>query len=538
MINYRYSKEYVRLTNVSTDKEIASTINLLRKGNLPRSLLVDLLSERHLIYQGKSNYEVNRIRGYVMASFSEVGLPDSALNYILDELQNGRNAYMVGAAARGLRGAKYTKTQYVSFLIQSIYNLKYHDDSFDLTVFKPEWPLENPSSGRLEIFRTLQWLKGYAKGVLPELRSYLNNTKDFAPDLQEEIRKTINIIEADERELNLSCCEIESKKSIGTSRFWKSIHNIRNIGNLKVQNENGKTQTLEDIVNKKPTVIAFFYTRCMNPNKCTLTINKMGWLQKKLIQNGLDDKVNLLAFTYDPEYDTPTKMRVFGENRGMVFGSNVHVLRTRPKQFDILSDFFQLGVNHVASTVNQHRLELFLLDHNGKIKITYTRLQWKAESVFKDIEKLFKKNSPIKWINNLKNSILQTLFPVLLIFFPKCPVCWGVYLSAFGISSLQSIPYSPWLIPFIFIVILINLFIMYRKSKIRNGLIPFWISLTGGVLILIPGYLLSNEVISILGVFLILIGSLLNSLSFKHWSKISSLFSSSFHDLKKAMSKN
>ncbi|WP_298898183.1 SCO family protein [uncultured Psychroserpens sp.] len=479
-----------------------------------------------------------RIRGYALASFKETGTPDSAINFILDELQNGRNAYMVGGAARGLRGAKHPKAQYVSFLIQGVYNLKYHDDSFDLKVFKPKWPLKNPSSGRLEIFRTLKWLKGHAKAALPELKSFLNNTQDFSPDLHKEIQKTIDIIEEDKRELELSCCEVEGRSTTKISWLWKGMRNIRNIGNLEVQNENGQTLPLEDIINRKPTVVAFFYTRCMNPNKCTLTINKIGWLQKKLIQNGLDDKVNLLAFTYDPGYDTPTKMRVFGENRGIVFGSNVHVLRTRPEQFDILSDFFQLGVNHVSSTVNQHRLELFLLNHNGNIKITYKRLQWTVDSIFKDIEKLLKKSSRFKWINNLKNSILQTLFPVLLIFFPKCPVCWGVYLSAFGISSLQSIPYSPWLIPFIFIVILINLFIMYRKSKIRNGLIPFWISLTGGVLILIPGYLLSNEVISILGVFLILIGSLLNSLSFKHWSKISSLFSSSFHDLKKAMSKN
>jgi len=515
-----------RLTKDSTEEEIGKVLDRIRKCELSRNLLIEFLSERHKMYVERPSHQMNRIKGYTLASFLEVGLPDSAMNFVLDELQNGRNAYIVGAAARGLRGAKQPKAQYVSFLIQAIYNLKYHDDSFDLTVFKPKWPLQKPSAARLEILSTLQWLRGYAKGALPELRSFLNNLIDFTPEMRVEILKTIQAIEEDHRELDLSCCEVESKSTFNISWLWKGMRNIRNIGNLGVQNEDGLTQPLEDIIAQKPTVVAFFYTRCMNPNKCTLTINKIGWLQNELMERGLDHKVNLLAFTYDPNYDTPSKMRVFGENRGIKFDSNTHVLRTRSEEFDVISDFFQLGVNHVASTVNQHRLELFILNQHGGIETTYTRLQWEVENVVSDLVRLVESSSKRRWGTKILNTTQQVVFPVLVVFFPKCPFCWAAYLSVFGISGLQSIPFSPWLLPVIFGVMMFNLVLLYRKAAVRNGLFPFWISLTGTFLVVI-GYTMANKATSFLGIGLIFIGAVLNSLSFNHWSKFA-YFSDSF----------
>lgn len=413
------------LTKDSTEEEIGKILESVRKGVLPRSILLELLSERNIVYVERPSYQITRIKGFTLASFFEVGLPDSATNFILDELQNGRNAYLVGAAARGLRGAKQPRTQYVCFLIQAIYNLKYHDDSFDLSVFKPEWPLQDPSNGRLEILKTFQWLKGYAKAAIPDLKSFLDNRADFTPEMIAEIRRTIEEIEQDQRELDLSCCESEIKSTSSNSWLWKSIRNINNIGNLMVQNEDGLTQSLEDVIDHKPTVITFFYTRCMNPNKCTLTINKIGWLQNKLAELRLEHKVNLLAFTYDPNHDTPSKMRAFAENRGLKFDSNTHVLRTQPEEFRIISDFFQLGVNHVASTVNQHRLELFILNQNGSIQTTYTRLQWELDSVVSDLVKLDSSKLSRNIGFKILNFIQQVIFPVVMVFFSKMSILLG-----------------------------------------------------------------------------------------------------------------
>ncbi len=520
-----------RLTQNSTEEEIASVLDDTRSGRLSRNLLVELLSERHDVYTNRPSYAANRIRGYALASFADAGLPDLAINFALDELQNGRDAYTVAAAARALRGCRRPKAEYAGFLIQAVHNLRYHDDSLDLTIYEPTWPLQHPSGGRLEIFYTLQWLRGYAKAILPELKAFLSNTIDFTPGMQTEIQKAINAIEADDRELDLSCCDAEGKTACHNS--WSSQRRpaIKNIANLEVENEDGVSTPLADVISEKPTAVAFFYTRCMNPNKCTLTLNKIGWLQNELLKEGLESKVNILAFTYDPAYDTPIKMRTFGENRGIVFGSNVHVLRTRPQDFAILSDFFQLGVNHVSSTVNQHRLELYLLDQNGYIRTTYTRLQWEVEKVAHDLNELVAQSSKRNWLPKITNAVQQVIFPFFVAFFPKCPVCWAAYLSAFGLSSIWRIPYSPWLAPLIMLIMFFNLTILYLNSKARNGLVPFWISLTG-VLLVSSVYLLSFRILVIPGITLIFIGAILNSLSSAYWSKFCYLTVSLFQKLK------
>lgn len=531
--NSLFLDRHAALTSNSSEEEIGRIIDSARSGKFPKHILVELLSERHPIYKERPDYQMARIRGYAMASFAEAGLPDSALHFVLDELQNGKNAYMVAAAARAIRGAKRPGSQYVSFLLKSLHNIRYQDDSMSLDVFKPSWPLEHPTTAKKELFLSFQWLQGYANEALPELKLFLNNTYDFDPQTRKEIQKTIDIIEADDRVVDLSCCEPEGKARNGFSWFWKGFRNIKSIGHIEVENERGICRPLEQFIDGRVTVIAFFYTRCMNPNKCTLTINKLGWLQQELIRTGAEAKVNLLAFTYDPGYDSPSKMHAFGENRGLIFGRSVSMLRTRPDDFPHLSDFFELGVNHVDSTVNQHRLELFLLDQNGKIQTCYTRLQWEVEKVFSDIESLLNRPSKICWFSSFTSSFQQVLFPVLLAFFPKCPMCWAVYLSALGIPGLKSIPYSPWLIPVIIAAIVINLIVLYRMSRVRNGLAPFWLSFIGGVLVIGPGYLLSNQVSAKAGIIFIFLGALLNSLPYRQWSKLCGFSSSVFQRIRK-----
>ncbi len=526
MYRSNLKKEYAPICN-STVEEVGNFIDNVRTGKLPKNLLVDLLSERHPVYIDRPTYQMNRIRGYAIASFSNLGLPDSALPFVLDELQNGKHPYLVAAAARGLRGASEPGSQYVNFLLQALNNIRYHDDSMNLDVFKPSWPLEHPTTAKREIFLTFQWLRGYAKAAIPELRSFLNNYYVFDSDTKQEIQNTIDSIESDNRKLDLSCCELENKEKNNFSWLKAKFRNIKSIGHLEVQNQDGQIQPLEKFIGQKPTVIAFFYTRCMNPNKCTLTINKLGWLQKELSKSGVQQKVNLLAFTYDPSYDTAANMRVFGENRGIIFGPNVHMLSVLQKDLTFLYDFFELGVNYVSSTINQHRLELLLLDKYGNIKITYTRLQWQVENVQKDIKVILSSSSRFDRNSTLVNSIQQVVLPIVLAFFPKCPVCWGVYLSALGVTSLENIPYSPWLIPWIIIAIVVNLYMLFRNSKVRNGLTPFWISLIGAI-ILILGYVFSLKDCSILGVLLIIFGALLNSLSFSIWVKLQNLIPRSF----------
>ena len=511
------------LTAQNALEDIGPCIQRARTGQLPKQFLVDLLSERHAVYDNRPSYQMTRIRGYALASFLEVGLPPAALHVALDELQNGRDAYLVGAAARALRGAAAPKAQYTHFLLQAINNLRYHDDSMSFEAFQPDWPLEHPTTGRREAFLTLEWLQGYAKAALPELHAFVQEEYLFCAADKVLIERVIATIEADERILDLSCCDLPVREKHQFS-WWHGMKNIKHIGQLPVENQAGLEQPLEQYTQGRPTVVSFFYTRCMNPNKCTLTINKLAELQQQLVQQGLAEEVNLLAFTYDPSYDHAIRLYNFGNNRGLKFNERVQLLRTRPEDFEHLSNFFELGVNHVSSAVNQHRLELYVLDQHGTLRTSYTRLQWDLEQVMEQVKRLLKPAGYRGWRSSVGHALGQIVFPILLAFFPKCPICWGVYLSAFGISGLNSIPYSPWLVPVLMGAMGINLFILYRSAKRRNGLVPFGMSLLGSVLVIGPGYVLSYQMVSFVGIAFILLGALFNSLSYWQWSKLRHLW--------------
>ena len=62
-------------------------------------------------------------------------------------------------------------------------------------------------------------------------------------------------------------------------------------------------------------------------------------------------------------------------------------LRTRVG-FDALREFFELGVNYGPCLVNRHRIELFVLDERGRIRASFTRLQWDTCDVLGSVRQL------------------------------------------------------------------------------------------------------------------------------------------------------
>jgi protein SCO1/2 len=130
----------------------------------------------------------------------------------------------------------------------------------------------------------------------------------------------------------------------------------------------------------RPSVVVFFYTRCTNPNKCSLTITKLARLQSAITDRGLAGQIRTAAITYDPEFDLPPRLRAYGENRAVTFDDHNRLLRTT-KGFRTLSRYFGLGVNYGPAVVNRHRIEAFVLDDAGRMAVSFTRLQWDVRDV-------------------------------------------------------------------------------------------------------------------------------------------------------------
>jgi protein SCO1/2 len=359
----------------TSEDRIAELVDTIKRFPDQRDTLVELLPEQHPVYIGRDTNQTIRMRGYILAAFEQVGLPEQALPYVLDELENGRDAYLVAAAAKALRGLQNPSGDVVPFLFKAIKNIQYMDDAVTFERYKPDWPLTDHTSALQEIFQSFKWLGAHARSALVDLEGLLHNRSDFSETIRREIKNAIDDIRASE--------PTGTHTFISLSLLQPQPADQKKPGpmlDIEFEDQQTNRLTYAEFFRQKPTVVVFFYTRCNNPNKCSLTITKLGRLQQIIREEGLEGQLKTAAITYDPEYDLPARLKAYGLNRGVVFSEDDRFLRT-PQGLEALQDYFGLGVNFNGSIVNQHRIELYILDNQGRIAKTFARLQWDVRVV-------------------------------------------------------------------------------------------------------------------------------------------------------------
>jgi protein SCO1/2 len=345
------------------EEQVASLVDAVVEDPRRRDDLVGLLPERSPLYAGRSTTATVRMRGYAMAAFERVGLPEAALPYVLDELQNGRDAYLVAAAARALRGFAGSADDAVPFLRQAIENIRDADDAVSFDSYKPRWPAPDRTTAMDEIGQTLAWLG------LPAGSGHDGHCchPPSTGTQESPVRRVANLL---------------SVTGLGPGPRRDEVPL-----DVEMEDQDGRGLTYGGFFRGRPSVVAFFYTRCDNPNKCSLTISRLAELRRALDAEGLRDRVQTAAITYDPDYDLAPRLRAYGENRGVTFGPGDRLLRARTG-FERLDAYFELGVNYGPVVVNRHRVELFLLDGQGRIARTFARLRWDLDGVLRQARAL------------------------------------------------------------------------------------------------------------------------------------------------------
>jgi protein SCO1 len=390
--------------------------------------LLPLLREQHPLYAGRSANETTRIRGYTLAALARTGVPEDALPYALEELQSGHDPYLVAAAARALRG-RPPDPRFVPYLRKALDNIRYKDAPITFDSYKPTWPVANTTTAANEIRKTLQWIGDRA-----------DDCCDF--DL----------------------CPDSSRRNAAA-------------GSVELEDQEGRRVEFDEFFRGKWSIIAFFYSRCDNPQKCSFTIAELARLQQAIESGPLDGRVRIAAITYDPAYDLPSRMRSFGENRGIRFGNDVRFLRTIDG-FDDLRARFDLGVNFIGSIVNRHRIELYLLDKRTDIVATFPRMQWNARAIVVELERIASRPRR-EW------TVPAVSLPaILLALLPKCPLCLGAYLTAMGLGGLQVWANRAWTIPLAVVLLLLHVWLSYQRWRRTANVLAIGLSLTGAATLL------------------------------------------------------
>jgi protein SCO1 len=359
-----------------TEDQVAAYIDQVRADSGLTDELVPLLHQSHFVYDGRGANAVARLRGYLLASFEEAGLPDGALPHVLEALENSQQPYVVAAAAKAVRGCPHPFPELAHFLLEGIRNIQYRDDELTFRSYRAS--LERETTAIAELLASLAWLGPQAAGALDALET-IATTTGFNRGNRRRARYAINsiraAIEAAEPEASGGCCASRA------GRFDPGARGRESIGDLTFEDHRGQTLTFEQAFTGAPTVAAFFYTRCANPNKCSLTVTKLGLLQRSLRARKLAGQIRIAAITYDPGYDTPDRLAGYCTNRGLELDDDNRALRADPERLQELRTHFDLGVNYSGSVVSRHRIELHVVAPDGTTDAVFADLQWDVEKV-------------------------------------------------------------------------------------------------------------------------------------------------------------
>lgn len=514
-------------TSAQSESEFAALVDALAVDPDGHEQLTDLLREDHPLYDQRGAATVVEMRGWILLALGRAGVSDDSLLFVLEELDAGTDPYLVAAAAYALRSYPRPNPSLAPFVMRAITQIRYRDDPVSFEDYGEYAVASAGTSPVRELLATLAWLGPHARGVLPELEPLRTPRGGFSKKLQIEVDRAVRAIgkadQVDEPDAG-DCCTLPFDLKSKLSWALTFRRGCEPIESTVFEDHEGESVTFKDFFRGHPTIVVFFYTRCDNPLKCSLTVTKLARVQKLLEARGLAEQIHTAAITYDPAFDLPKRIRVYGQDRGVRLDAGHRMLRATDG-INALRSHFKLGVNFIESLVNRHRIEAYILDGEGRIAASFERIHWdEQEVVDRAVELLNEKSDettsevppepadpPAR--RKSVSPVFGTLASLGVAFFPKCPICWAAYLSVFGIAGLNQIPYSPWLKPLLVAAMLINLASVWLRGRSTGRMSGFYLVSAGALAIVVSKMKLGWENVAIFGVALTLAGSLLSALS-------------------------
>ena len=164
------------------------------------------------------------------------------------------------------------------------------------------------------------------------------------------------------------------------------------VPDFKLRNQDGRAIHLGQFRGKS-LLVTFIYTRCPLPNFCPLVTHNFAKIEKQLAASpALLSKTQLLCVSFDPEHDTPDRLRAYGIQ---YIGADVKnpfahwdfVVPERPV-LDEMAQFFDVGITTASDGSITHTLSTTLIAPNGKVVHFYPGNDWTPEQVLADLRQI------------------------------------------------------------------------------------------------------------------------------------------------------
>jgi protein SCO1/2 len=164
------------------------------------------------------------------------------------------------------------------------------------------------------------------------------------------------------------------------------------VPDFKLRNQDGRPIHLGQF-HGKALLVTFIYTRCPSPEFCPRVTRNFAALEKQLAaQPALYAKTHLLSISFDPEHDTPERLRAYGatyidSNAKIAFGHWELAVPEKPVLVE-MKKFFDLGITNEADSTITHTLSTTLIGPDSKVERFYPGNEWTPEQVLADVKQL------------------------------------------------------------------------------------------------------------------------------------------------------
>jgi protein SCO1/2 len=157
-----------------------------------------------------------------------------------------------------------------------------------------------------------------------------------------------------------------------------------------LRNEDGRTIHLNQF-RGKALLITFIYTRCPLPNFCPLVTRNFATIEKTLASDPrLYARTHLLSVSFDPEHDTPERLRAYG---AQYIGSDAkdafaHWDFAVPAKANLaeMARYFDIGMTPGPDETITHTLSTTLIGPDGKVVRFYPGNEWTPNQPIADLK--------------------------------------------------------------------------------------------------------------------------------------------------------
>jgi len=147
----------------------------------------------------------------------------------------------------------------------------------------------------------------------------------------------------------------------------------------------------------KALVLTFIYTRCPQPDQCTLMSRNFAAIDEELQkQPELYEKTHLLSISFDPDYDTPKVLRSYGASHTGRYSDETfqhwEFASGTKDEVKGMAQFFGLRYYHDTESAEEqviHSLRTAVIGPDGKVFKLYRGNEWKPDEIVADLGTLF-----------------------------------------------------------------------------------------------------------------------------------------------------